>query len=146
MRAAVSNGLKLGGAVAAGVLLAGVVQSLHAQPAPAPTTASYVQEVPVLAPEVVRQRTGTGRYGRPVEVSTLAMAVSYADLDLTRASDQKVLKDRIWSKARTACHELDARTPRKVYQAPNTGACTADAASESLKVAEQVIAAANGAA
>jgi UrcA family protein len=141
MRVAISTGLKLGGAVAGTLLLAGVVQSLHAQPAPPPP--GYTQEIPVLAPEVVRQRVGTGRHRQPIEVASLTMPVSYADLDLTKPAGQKVLKDRIWAQAREACRQLNARTPVRLFGAPGGEPCIADAASESLKIADQVIAAAN---
>ena len=141
MRAAISSGLKLGAAAAAGLLLAGVVQSLHAQPASAPP--AYVKDVPVVAPEVVRERVGRGRHGQPVEVAYLARSVSYADLDLTKPSDQKVLRDRVWATARTACRELGARTPLTLYQTPADAPCVGDAGRASQKIADQVIAAAN---
>ena len=143
MRAFISSGLKLGAAAAAGLFLAGVVQSLHAQPATAPPPAGYVKEIPVLAPEVVRERVGRGRHGQPVEVASLARSVSYADLDLTKPSDQKVLKDRVWATARTACRELGARTPLTLYQTTADAPCVGDAGRASQKIAEQVIAAAN---
>jgi len=143
MRPGIRLGSTLGVAVAATALLI-TVMSVQAPSASATSTATpYAQSVTVLAPEVVRTRVGTGRHGQPVEVASLAAKVSYADLDLTRPSDQKVFKDRIWSGARAACRELAAKTPLKIYDIPHDPACAADAASAALKVADEVIAAAN---
>ena len=97
----------------------------------------------MLAPEVARERVGTGRHRQPIMVASLAMKVSYADLDLTKASDQKVFKDRIASKEREACQELDRKTPMKILQPPVNTPCIGDAISEATKVADEVIAAAN---
>ncbi len=135
---------QLGLTVAAGALLIAALPSIHVATAAAPSaTAPYEQSVTVLAPEVSRERVGTGRHRQPIMVASLTAKVSYADLDLTKASDQKVFKDRIMSSARTACQELDRRTPLKMMQPPVNTVCIGDATVEGLKVADEVIAAAN---
>jgi UrcA family protein len=144
MRLAQPLVLNLSLAAAAGAALIVALPSMHA--ATAATTAAtgpYHQEITVLAPEVVRERVGTGRHRQPVMVASLTATVSYADLDLTKASDQKVFKDRIMSKARETCQELDRRTPVKILQPPANTVCIGDATVEALRVADEVIAAAN---
>lgn len=136
---------RLGLTLAAGATLAGALVLMHAADAAATATAApYAQSVTVLAPEVVRTKVGMNRrgYGVPVEVASLAVKVRYSDLDLTKAADQKAFKDRIWTSARTACKQLNAQTP-SMYQAITDTACASDAASEALRVADEVIAAAN---
>ena len=135
-------GLVIAGAAAA---LIGAFPLIHAASASATATAApYSESVTVLAPEVVRRPVGTSRHGRGIriEVASLAKPVSYADLDLTKSGDQQTFKDRIWSGARAACRQLNSETP-SMYQAPTESPCAADAASEALKVADEVIAAAN---
>ena len=138
--------LKLGLTVAAGAALVAALPSIHAATAtaaaPSPT-GPYEQTVTVLAPEVTRERVGTGRHRQPIMVASLTAKVSYADLDLTKASDQKVFKDRIMNKARETCQELDRQTPLKILQPPVNTVCIGDATSEALRVADEVIAAAN---
>jgi UrcA family protein len=144
MRLASPMVLKLGLTALAGAALIAALPSMHAATAaPTPATGPYSQDVTVLAPEVVRERVGTGRHRQPIMVASLAMKVSYADLDLTKASDQKVFKDRIVSKAREACQDLDRRTPLKIYQPPVNTPCIGDAIAEANRVADEVIAAAN---
>jgi UrcA family protein len=142
MRLANPMVLKLGLTALAGAALIAALPSIHAATA-APATGPYSQDVTVLAPEVVRERVGTGRHRQPIYTASLAMKVSYADLDLTKASDQKVFKDRIVSKAREACQDLDRRTPVKIYQPPVNTPCIGDAIAEANRVADEVIAAAN---
>jgi UrcA family protein len=144
MRLANPMVLRVGLTALAGAALIAALPSLQAATAATtPATGPYGQEVTVLAPEVVRERVGTGRHRQPIMVASLAMKVSYADLDLTKASDQKVFKDRIVSKAHEACQSLDRQTPVKIFQPPVNTPCIGDAISEATKVADEVIAAAN---
>jgi UrcA family protein len=136
--------LKLSLAAAGGAALLSVLPSIHvAAAATTAATAPYGEQVTVLAPQVSRVRVGTGRHNQPVEVASLAMNVSYADLDLTKPSDQQEFKDRITNTAREACQELDRQTTLQILQPPVSTDCIGDASMEALKVADQVIAAAN---
>ncbi|HWF76977.1 MAG TPA: UrcA family protein [Caulobacteraceae bacterium] len=144
MRLAEPLAIKIGFAALAGAALIAMLPSRHAATAAAtPESGPYSQDVTVLAPEVVRERVGRGRHLQPVYVASLSMKVSYADLDLTKASDQKVFKDRITAKAREACQDLDRRTPVKIYQPPVNTPCIGDAIAEANRVADEVIAAVN---
>jgi UrcA family protein len=136
--------LNLGVTVAASAALIAALASMHAATAATTSaTGPYEQAVTLVAPEVARERVATGRHRQPVMVASLAMKVSYADLDLTKASDQQVFKDRIMSRAREACQELDRRTTLTILQMPANTPCIGDASVEALKVADEVIAAAN---
>ena len=130
--------------VAGTAALIATLPSVHAPTASAaPSASPYGESVTVLAPEVVRVRVGRGRHNQPVEVASLALKVSYSDLDLKKASDQKVFKDRIMTTAREACRKLDAQTPLQIMQPPVNTPCIGDASTQALKVADEVIAAAN---
>jgi UrcA family protein len=136
--------LRFGLALATGGALVAALPSMQAASAAATAALAPAESVTVLAPEVVRTRVGTSRHGRGVriEVASLELKVDYSDLDLTKASDQKAFKDRIWSTAREVCKRLNAQTP-SMYQPPTNTPCAGDAASEALKVADEVIAATN---
>jgi UrcA family protein len=47
-----------------------------------------------------------------MEVTTIKVPVSYADLDLSKTSDAAVLRTRIKATATDACKQLDALYPR----------------------------------
>jgi UrcA family protein len=119
-------------------------QPALAQPVAAADQAAAIEEITVVAPELVRQEAGRGRHGQRIEVVSLTKKVSYADLDLTKPSDQTELRNRIRTTATAACKELDARTkPNLLYAPPGEHVCLSDATAESMKLANQVIAAAN---
>ena len=63
----------------------------------APLIAQPVQEEDIVV---------TGRYGVPDSAQTASERVSYADLDLSRASDRDRLKHRISLTARYLCNKL----------------------------------------
>ena len=61
--------VQLGLTVAAGAALIAVLPSIQVATAAAPAaTAPYEQSVTVLAPEVARERVGTGRHGQPIKI------------------------------------------------------------------------------
>jgi UrcA family protein len=141
MKSAHSVGVKLVGvAVVFGALLVVPVQSVQAQPEA--NAVKGVEEITVTAPEITKKRVGTGRHGQPIEVYSTSLEVSYADLDLTKTSDQKTLKDRIYQTAKDACSKVDAAMP-----GPNISGvmdpCPSEAAREPLRVADAIIAAVN---
>lgn len=62
----------------------------------------------------VNELTVTGRYVRPGEKPmSLSRVVSYADLDLSRAQDMALLKDRVSLTARRICTELGEAQPNQ---------------------------------
>jgi UrcA family protein len=66
---------------------------------------------PSLAQDV-DELTVTGRVGPSGEIEELSRAVSYADLDLTLASDRRILRDRVELTARELCDALgEPRAP-----------------------------------
>ena len=78
-----------------------------------PVVAQAVQEVIVEAPRTVSthadQTSPPG--GAQVEVTTIKMHVSYADLDLGKSSDVVVLQARIKAAANDECKQLDKLYP-----------------------------------
>lgn len=140
MRRHASAGLKVGGIVVAGLFGVVPFQSISAQPADRASVEA--QEIIVTAPEVVRQPVATGR-GPKVEVVSVSRRVNYADLDLTTASGQSMLKSRIQRTAVATCNELEVETRGRVYPPSGAVGCQRDAAADALKVADRVIAAAN---
>ena len=87
--------------------------TVQTTPLSAPTT----EEIIIRAPEVVRRalpRTGPGTppgLTNP-EIISLTHAVSYSDLDLSKASDLAELETRVRNTARDVCQELSRRYPR----------------------------------
>lgn len=88
-----------------GLLLLTVAGSVHAQPA---------EEITVTVPRTVRQTIISGYSASthaPIEETTIARTVSYADLNLSRTADAKELKSRVKSAAHDLCAELDKIYP-----------------------------------
>jgi UrcA family protein len=83
----------------------------------APLSAPTTEEIIIRPPEVVRRalpRTGLGTppgLTNPENIS-LTHAVSYSDLDLSKASDLAELGARVRNTARDVCQELSRRYPR----------------------------------
>ncbi|MBB4641745.1 UrcA family protein [Rhizorhapis suberifaciens] len=62
---------------------------------------------PVLAQNAPEEIIVSGRYGKvPDSVQSLSQPVSYADLDLSKDSDRKILRQRISLTARFLCDKL----------------------------------------
>ena len=103
-------------------LLCGFVGVSHAAPAPAqPLSAQTTDEIIIRAPDVVRRPLPRPGPGAPPgltnpEIISLTRAVSYADLDLSKAADVSELEARVRNTARDVCLELARRYPRQGAQ------------------------------
>jgi len=80
----------------------------------APVAADTVQEVTVEAPPTITttpvDQTGTPG-GAQVEITTVKVGASYADLDLSKSSDVMMLRSRIETAAISDCKRLDKLYP-----------------------------------
>ena len=66
-----------------------------------------VTATPALAQNAPEEIIVSGRYGKvPDNVQSLSQAVSYADLDLSKASDRQILRQRVNLTARFLCEKL----------------------------------------
>lgn len=79
----------------------GILLSSIALPA-----AVLASAAPAVAQPTVEEVTVTGRYGPGETPRALSQAVSFADLDLSLASDQALLKHRVKLTARYLCDKL----------------------------------------
>lgn len=62
---------------------------------------------PTLAQDAPEEIIVSGRYGTvPDSVQSLSQAISYADLDLSKESDRKILRQRVSLTARFLCDKL----------------------------------------
>ena len=85
----------------AGVTLAGAAAAL-------PARAQDYQSDPVYYPDTQEDIVVEGRWGRlPNDIDTLSQRVSYADLDLSRSYDRRVLRGRIDDSATFLCDRMD---------------------------------------
>jgi UrcA family protein len=129
------------------VAIAGVLLALPAiaQPVtPPPQQPAVVQEITVIAPEVVRPTAGTARFaGSPIEVVSLSRVVSFADLDLSSPAGAATLRQRIRDTADKACAQLESEYPSNIYvPVPANQNCVRRATDTAMSLADQIIAAA----
>jgi UrcA family protein len=112
----------------------------------APPSAQVTEELIIRAPDVVRRALPRSGPGAPPgltnpEIISLTRAVSYSDLDLSRASDVQELQRRIGNTARDVCQELVRRYPRQnaeyVYSAND---CVKKATDDGLETLKQLTA------
>ncbi len=105
-----------------------------------------MQEITIFSPFVVqRKMVGRSTIGAPVEVTSVTSHVSYADLDLTKASDAAELKKRIADSARSACEHLYAmRVGTELKPVTSTRTCIKEATAEAMAQVNDVISASNG--
>jgi UrcA family protein len=86
-------------------------------------------KVSVQGPYTIRQHVTDGRAGwGHVEKVSITQQVSYADLDLSRASDISVLKDRINRAARDNCNKL-----RRSYPEFSHGTLSRDCVADAVR-------------
>jgi UrcA family protein len=94
--------------------IAGTSSMAFAQAGSASPEAS--EQVIIHAPEIVRKaapRRGTGTLpNENPQIITLSRAISYADLNLSKASDVSELETRVRNTAREVCQELDRQFPK----------------------------------
>ena len=134
---------------AAGALLCGFVTTSSPAVAQAVSASSEAnEEVTIRAPYVVRRepapRVGAPSGFRNPELISLSRVVSYADLDLSRASGIAELQTRVRNTARDVCQELNTRYPRTggQYVYANTD-CVKKATDDGMEAIEQVTAVAS---
>jgi UrcA family protein len=117
-----------------------------AAPQAAPPSAQVTEELIIRAPDVVRRPLPRNGPGTPPgltnpEIISLTRAVSYEDLDLSRASDVQEMQRRIGNTARDICQELTRRYPRQnaeyVYSAND---CVKKATDDGLETLKQLTA------
>ena len=117
-----------------------------AQPGPdtsAPPTPA-AGSLTVVAPRVVRHEVtgGTARFsGAPIEVLSVAHAVSFADLDLATQAGADQFRQRIMYAALDACDRIDAEYPPNIYVPVANQNCPDATARAALLVGDQIIAA-----
>lgn len=104
---------------------------------------SAIEEVVVEAPVVRRKVAATSPTGYTTEMIHLKRQVTYADLDLTDASDVRELEERIETTAKEACQALDEMLDRDKQDPTDVFRCTKQAIKDAKKDLEAVLAAAN---
>jgi len=104
---------------------------------------SAIEEVVVEAPVVRRKVAATSPTGYTTEMIHLKRQVTYADLDLTDASDVRELEERIETTAKEACQALDEMLDRDKQDPTDVIRCTKQAIKDAKKDLEAVLAAAN---
>lgn len=107
------------------------------------TAGSTIEEVVVEAPVVRRKVSATSPTGFTTETIQLTRQVSYADLDLSKESDVKVLEERIKTTAKEACRALDDMLDRDQQDDTAVFRCTKQAIKDTRKELEAVVAAAD---
>jgi UrcA family protein len=134
---------------AVGAFLCGFVSASSPAVAQATSPSSEANEqVIIQAPYVVRReplpRDGAPTDFRNPELISLSRGVSYADLDLSRASGAAELETRVRNAAKEVCQELNRQYPRTggQYVYANTD-CVKKATDDGLEVMRQVIAVAS---
>jgi len=127
---------------ALGVSLCGFVSASSPAVAQSPSSEAS-EEVIIRAPYVVRREPVT-RAGAPSgfsnpEVISLSRTVSYADLDLSKASGIAELEMRVRNTAKEVCQELSRRYPRTggQYVYANTD-CIKKATDDGMEVTRQI--------
>ena len=110
-------------------------------------SAQVTEEVIIRAPDVVRRQLPRSGPGTPPgltnpEIVSLTRAVSYSDLDLSKASDVTELETRVKNTARDVCQELNRRFPKanNQYVYANTD-CVKKATDDGMEVVRQITAA-----
>ena len=130
--------LFLVGAIAGGLGCA--TSPVMAQAAPDAPQAS--EQIIVVAPytTVKKKIVGHEKLGANVYVITAVRPVSYADLDLTKASDVVLLEKDIRAAAINVCQQLDRKYPTGMY--PRVGVtqdCVKSATDEAMIMARRVV-------
>ena len=127
--------------LAAGLLLQ--ADAVIAQQTAEKKAGSTIEEVIVEAPVVRRKVSATSPTGYTTETIQLKREVSFADLDLTRESDVKVLEERIETTAKEACQALDDMLDREQQDETAVFRCTKQAIKDTRKEFDAVVAAAD---
>ena len=110
---------------------------------------SASEQVIIHAPEIIRRNLPRNGPGTPPgllnpEIISLSRAVSYADLNLAKASDVTELETRVKDTARDICQELDRQFPKTGGQYVRANVdCVKKAVDDGLQVVKQVTAARN---
>jgi UrcA family protein len=104
---------------------------------------SAIEEVVVEAPVVRRKVAATSPTGYTTEMIQLKRQVTFADLDLTDASDVRELEERIETTANEACQALDEMLGRDKQDPTDVFRCTKHAIKGAKKDLEAILAAAN---
>jgi UrcA family protein len=141
--------LKAGAVAIVGAMIGGLLtpsSPAMAQPASAEASspAPVAESVTVIAPRVVRRHaTGAGQFGgSPIEVLSVSLAVSFADLDLTTQTGVDEFRKRIMYASLDACDRIEAQYPSNIYVPVSANHnCPDNTARQALAVADEVIAA-----
>lgn len=120
-------------------------QAAPAPPPPPPPSAQVTEELIIRAPDVVRRPLPRSGPGAPTgltnpEIISLTRAVSYSDLDLTRAPDVAEMRRRIGNTARDICQELTRRYPRNSEYVYSANDCVKKATDDGLETLNQLTA------
>jgi UrcA family protein len=132
------------GAMIGGLLTPGALAMAQPVSAEASSPAPVAESVTVIAPRVVRRHaTGAGQFGgSPIEVLSVSLAVSFADLDLTKQTDVDQFRKRIMHASLDACDRIEAQYPSNIYVPVSANHnCPDNTAREALSVADEIIAA-----
>ena len=123
--------------VAVGAFLCGIVS------ASSPAFAQQANEqVIITSPYVVRQAPAPANRAaglRNPELVSVTRAVSYADLDLSKAAGVTELQTRVRNTAKDVCQELFTRFPKGQYIYPVTD-CVKKATDDGLEAVKQIAA------
>lgn len=102
-------------------------------------------DITVTAPRAFqRQELGRSTKGAPIEQVSLTRTVPYRDLDLTLASDVRILDKRISLTAKEACEQLNRMYPPSNYSLSDNKTelqrdCYKDAVREAMKQKDMLV-------
>jgi UrcA family protein len=99
------------------------------------------ESITVYAPYITHQKKPANGKGTVYSVLSMLGTASYSDLDLSKASDGAVLKERVRDTAKKLCDTLKAKYPEAVYVPVSPGDCVKTATDESMETVNLLISA-----
>ena len=99
------------------------------------------ESITVYAPYITHQKTPANAKGTVYNVLSMLGTASYSDLDLSKASDGVILKQRVRDTAKKLCDTLKAKYPETVYVPVSSGDCVKTATNESMETVDLLISA-----
>jgi UrcA family protein len=101
------------------------------------------ERVVVYAPYVVTRKLVNPMMSKAsaagIEVVSASRTVSYADLNLSQASDQTTLEDRVHKAAQEACAEINQQYPKSIYTPiPQNQDCVGTAVNQAMVVVKDL--------
>lgn len=107
-------------------------------------SSNTTEQITVIASYITHQKARATAKGTVYTVQSTISTVSYADLDLSKASDGTVLKKRVSDAAKSLCDQLKAKYPETVYVPVTSADCAKTATNEAMETVNLLIFAYSG--